>query len=138
MFRAAKAIFSELKAKGLDVEYEEIKDVAQIYLDLPVKNGGNYRLVFICTEEDFVSIRTYGVAHLETGQVPKIFPMLNYLNSEELCIRFFCDSDNDLIVAYEYPVGAPSPEATAFDMLTYFSDTIDRVYPLIMRALWSE
>ena len=53
MFAATKRIYDKLRAmEGLKVFTEENEKSSEVWLQFPIKNGGDYRIKFICIDND--------------------------------------------------------------------------------------
>ncbi len=139
MFAATKRIYSALKAKeGLKVFTEENEKSSEVWLQFPVKNGGNYRIKFISTDNDNdVAVRVFGLLRVDDTQKAKILEALNALNVKYRYVKFCCDNDGDVNIEYDYPVRSENPENSAEEIVIRFVKIIDDAYPQLMHALWN-
>ena len=139
MFAATKRIYNALKAKeGLKVFTEENEKSSEVWLQFPVKNGGNYRIKFISTDDDNdVAVRVFGLLRVDDTQKAKILETLNALNVKYRYVKFCCDNDGDVNIEYDYPVRSENPENSAEEIVIRFVKIIDDAYPQLMHALWS-
>lgn len=139
MFAATKRIYSALKAKeGLKVFTEENEKSSEVWLQFPVKNGGNYRIKFISTDDDNdVAVRVFGLLRVDDTQKAKILEALNALNVKYRYVKFCCDNDGDVNIEYDYPVRSENPENSAEEIVIRFVKIIDDAYPQLMHALWN-
>ena len=103
MFAATKRIYNALKAKeGLKVFTEENEKSSEVWLQFPVKNGGNYRIKFISTDNDNdVAVRVFGLLRVDDTQKAKILEALNALNVKYRYVKFCCDNDGDVNIEYD-------------------------------------
>ena len=139
MFAATKRIYNALKAKeGLKVFTEENEKSSEVWLQFPVKNGGNYRIKFISTDNDNdVAVRVFGLLRVDDTQKAKILEALNALNIKYRYVKFCCDNDGDVNIEYDYPVRSENPENSAEEIVIRFVKIIDDAYPQLMHALWN-
>lgn len=139
MFAATKRIYNALKAKeGLKVFTEENEKSSEVWLQFPVKNGGNYRIKFISTDDDNdVAVRVFGLLRVDDTQKAKILEALNALNVKYRYVKFCCDNDGDVNIEYDYPVRSENPENSAEEIVIRFVKIIDDAYPQLMHALWN-
>ncbi len=139
MFAATKRIYSALKAKeGLKVFTAENEKSSEVWLQFPVKNGGNYRIKFISTDDDNdVAVRVFGLLRVDDTQKAKILEALNALNVKYRYVKFCCDNDGDVNIEYDYPVRSENPENSAEEIVIRFVKIIDDAYPQLMHALWN-
>ena len=139
MFAATKRIYNALKAKeGLKVFTEENEKSSEVWLQFPVKSGGNYRIKFISTDDDNdVAVRVFGLLRVDDTQKAKILETLNALNVKYRYVKFCCDNDGDVNIEYDYPVRSENPENSAEEIVIRFVKIIDVAYPQLMHALWS-
>ncbi|HIU18805.1 MAG TPA: YbjN domain-containing protein [Candidatus Limiplasma stercoravium] len=139
MFAATKRIYNALKAKeGLKVFTEENEKSSEVWLQFPVKNGGNYRIKFISTDNDNdVAVRVFGLLRVDDTQKAKILEALNALNVKYRYVKFCCDNDGDVNIEYDYPVRSENPENSAEEIVIRFVKIIDDAYPQLMHALWN-
>ena len=139
MFAATKRIYNALKAKeGLKVFTEENEKSSEVWLQFPVKNGGNYRIKFISTDNDNdVAVRVFGLLRVDDTQKAKILETLNALNVKYRYVKFCCDNDGDVNIEYDYPVRSENPENSAEEIVIRFVKIIDDAYPQLMHALWN-
>ena len=139
MFAATKRIYSAVKAKeGLKVFTEENEKSSEVWLQFPVKNGGNYRIKFISTDNDNdVAVRVFGLLRVDDTQKAKILEALNALNVKYRYVKFCCDNDGDVNIEYDYPVRSENPENSAEEIVIRFVKIIDDAYPQLMHALWN-
>lgn len=139
MFAATKRIYNALKAKeGLKVFTEENEKSSEVWLQFPVKNGGNYRIKFISTDNDNdVAVRVFGLLRMDDTQKAKILEALNALNVKYRYVKFCCDNDGDVNIEYDYPVRSENPENSAEEIVIRFVKIIDDAYPQLMHALWN-
>ena len=139
MFAATKRIYNALKAKeGLKVFTGENEKSSEVWLQFPVKNGGNYRIKFISTDNDNdVAVRVFGLLRVDDTQKAKILEALNALNVKYRYVKFCCDNDGDVNIEYDYPVRSENPENSAEEIVIRFVKIIDDAYPQLMHALWN-
>lgn len=139
MFAATKRIYNALKAKeGLKVFTEENEKSSEVWLQFPVRNGGNYRIKFISTDNDNdVAVRVFGLLRVDDTQKAKILEALNALNVKYRYVKFCCDNDGDVNIEYDYPVRSENPENSAEEIVIRFVKIIDDAYPQLMHALWN-
>lgn len=139
MFAATKRIYNALKAKeGLKVFTAENEKSSEVWLQFPVKNGGNYRIKFISTDDDNdVAVRVFGLLRVDDTQKAKILEALNALNVKYRYVKFCCDNDGDVNIEYDYPVRSENPENSAEEIVIRFVKIIDDAYPQLMHALWN-
>ena len=139
MFAATKRIYNALKAKeGLKVFTAENEKSSEVWLQFPVKNGGNYRIKFISTDNDNdVAVRVFGLLRVDDTQKAKILEALNALNVKYRYVKFCCDNDGDVNIEYDYPVRSENPENSAEEIVIRFVKIIDDAYPQLMHALWN-
>ena len=138
MFAATKRIYNALKAKeGLKVFTGENEKSSEVWLQFPVKNGGNYRIKFISTDNDNdVAVRVFGLLRVDDTQKAKILEALNALNVKYRYVKFCCDNDGDVNIEYDYLLRSENPENSADEIMFRFVKIIDEVYPQLMHALW--
>ena len=139
MFAATKRIYDKLRAmEGLKVFTEENEKSSEVWLQFPVKNGGNYRIKFISTDNDNdVAVRVFGLLRVDDTQKAKILEALNALNVKYRYVKFCCDNDGDVNIEYDYPVRSENPENSAEEIVIRFVKIIDDAYPQLMHALWN-
>ena len=123
--------------EGLKVFTEENEKSSEVWLQFPIKNGGDYRIKFISIDNDNdVAVRVFGLIRVGEAQKPKILETLNTLNNKYRYVKFCCDNDSDVNIEYDYLLRSENPENSADEIMFRFVKIIDEVYPQLMHALW--
>jgi hypothetical protein len=139
MFAATQRIYDTLKSiDGLKVFTDENERSSEVWLQFGIKNGGNYRIKFISTDDDNdVAVRVFNLLHVEEDQKSKLISALNELNIKYRYVKFCCSNDGDINIEYDFPVRCVAPESCAEELIMRFANIINDAYSILMHALWS-
>ncbi len=139
MHRATQEIYEALRQEdGLKVFTEENGKQSNVWLQFGLDGGGNYKIKFISTDEDYdVAVRVFSLIHAGEAQRAKVIDALNDLNCKFRYAKFCCDSDGDVNVEYDFPQHGSNPAASAREIMIRLYQIVKEAYPVLMRAMWS-
>ena len=137
-----------LKYKSLFMSYMDSECVKYSDLDTEndnvvkvVYNGDNLNsipiYVFFDTDDDpLVQFKCWNIANFK-GKEDKAVRLCNNLNAKWRWVRFFVDSDSDIIADIDAVVDFGSCGAECLQLVRRIVNIVDESYPEIASALWS-
>lgn len=139
IYEATKVIEAKLKEQNFKYHIDETEKHSIIRAGIGGDNL-SYRISFASSDNDAdVSVRA-----LELVKVPeaKRAAALEVINDANLRFRFFkftLDKDGDVNGEFDIPVKTPMSAVgeVAWEMIVRSMDIFDKVYPDLMKAIWS-
>ena len=140
MLNVTQRIYDELKTcqPNLKVFMNENENGSEVQLSFGLKNSGQY-MIRLCNikEQDDTAIRIFRIISVEKEQIPAILPVLNQINAKYRFVKFYCDSDGDVNLSYDFFSKDSHPDKCAMEAIIRIVDIMDEVYPILMQALWT-
>ena len=125
-----------------ELAFEHIDDSENPVIALSFGGGDfsfTHLVVHLVFDEDGASaqIATSPVTSAPVEKAARVLLALNDLNSKYRWVKFFLDSDNDVIVNADVVFNEENVAQACVEMLVRTVNIIDETYSDVMKALWS-
>lgn len=138
MYQAIAEIHREFDKKGLK---HAVNQVQGKWIIETVMSGdaSRYKFLFIKSDDkdNDVAVRVFSVANIPSAKRAQALRLLNKLQLQYRYARLNLDDDGDINMEYDFPMEFSPIGEGAVEILTRCVLILDKIYPEIMRLLWS-
>ncbi|MBE7036709.1 MAG: YbjN domain-containing protein [Ruminococcaceae bacterium] len=140
MALAADRFKSFLENKSIRYDYYEPTEKRNEAVKVTYKgdNADKVSVIFFFDKDGkSVNVKSFSIAKIPSNKLMDMYVALNELNCEYRWVKFYVDSDNEVTVSGDAIINADSVGAECHELLVRYVDIIDKVYPRLMKVLWS-
>ena len=131
-----KAIFLErLSAEGID--YDDL-DETTLRICCSGENAASIRILVTFGEDGRgkVAFRCLSLSRVLEAKFPSALVACNVLNEKFRWVKFYVDSDKDIVCAHDAIVNYETVGDVCMEVLQLMVSIIDEAYPHLMKSLW--
>ena len=135
MVACAEMFVAKLNAENLKFSVRDLDDGGCC---VSIGFGGKITNIFFDGDDDgsHVALRTV-FEKCPADRVPDLLVVCNALNCKYRWLKFYIDSDNDIMVSDDAIVSAETAGAECYELLLRTVSILDDVKPMVMRAIYA-
>lgn len=130
MYRAIEAIYFALDSvDDLEILASDTLETSEVWVLCELPNDEAYSIRFISfSNENDVSVRVLALLNVPEEKRDAFAVLLNKLNDDYRFVRFACDEDGDVNIAYDFLVDS-NPACGAQEIVTRMQAIVQETYP---------
>lgn len=138
MAEVAKA----LDRGGVSYTVESYEDMEFLSLHFSIRFGSSVRMLFMNTDDgNDITLRITGLMNdIPDDKLGRAYAICNRINNKYCYIKLFVDSDHDLALSYNIPIGCDTESVgkVAVTLLALFKDFLDDHYKDLVIGIYSD
>lgn len=138
MFKATKEIAAYLEEKGIKYDVNGNEKLSFVKVRYKCDNLAGIEVVFLSSDDDNdVSVRVMRLVKVPENKRTAVLKVINDLHCRFRYVNFVLDKDGDVRMDYDMPLRTSNVGAVAKEICSRMVNIGDKVYPELMKAIWS-
>lgn len=102
------------------------------------ENGNDMSfLFFFDADGTSVSLRLFNFCKVSTEKLMDMYVAINETNAQYRWVKLYIDGDNEVVIEGDAIIDEVTAGEECFEMLIRFLSIADKIYPNLMKVLWS-
>ena len=140
VYRPTTEVQNYFETEGIRSAISETEAFSYVSAGFTGENVANLNVRFISRADDECDVFPSSIVRVPADRAGAVLQVLNEAHNQFRFIRFRMDSDRDVFATYSMPSSTPMEAygPMAKEIFIRFVSIIEKVYPNIMRACFSE